>query len=691
MINAVNIPFGLANPLGSTYYPEGVNFSIFSKNATSIDLLLFDKPEDERPSRILRLDPKYNRTFYYWHIFVTKLRPGQLYGYRIQGPENPGAGHFFDKDKLILDPYARAVANTHKYSREAASKPGNNYGVALKSVVADPFEYDWEGDQPIQKPYASTMIYEMHVKGFTAHPSSGVDKANKGTYAGLIEKIPYLKELGVTAVELMPVQQFDMLDARPPLNNYWGYSPIAFFAPHAGYSKASPHKPLEVLTEFKDMVKAFHKAGIEVILDVVFNHTAEAGMDGPILSFKGIENKSYYIFDQKNASYKDYTGCGNTLNANHSVVRRMIMDCLRSWVTEFHIDGFRFDLASVLSRDESGVPLENPPVLWEIESDPVLAGTKIIAEAWDAAGLYQVGNFIGDRWAEWNGKYRDHVRRFVKGDKGMVSKMASKIVGSPDLFPEPDREPNRSIHFVTCHDGFTMLDLVSYNKKHNKANLENSRDGANHNFSWNCGTEGPTKNHTINSLRLRQVKNFLTILFFSQGTPMLLMGDECGRTQQGNNNAYCQDNEISWFDWSLVDRNKDLLRFTRGLIRTMQSLKVMRIENLLATNMELNQPHISWHGVRPNQPDWSENSHSLAFTIVHPGANEYIHVMLNAFWEPLKFELPKLPEKRRYRQIVNTSLPAPADYSDIESAMYINGQHIVVPDRSVIVLFGSKA
>lgn len=433
------------------------------------------------------------------------------------------------------------------------------------------------------------------------------------------------------------------------------------------------------------MVKAFHKAGIEVILDVVFNHTAEGGMDGPILSFRGLENKAYYILNDEKNEYLDYSGCGNTINANHSIARRMIMDCLRSWVTEYHIDGFRFDLASVLSRDELGEPLKNPPVLWEIESDPALAGTKIIAEAWDAAGLYQVGSFIGDRWAEWNGKYRDHVRRFMKGEKGFVSKFSSKIMASPDIYVDPDREPNRSIHFVSCHDGFTLNDLVSYNQKHNEANLEDNRDGSNTNFSWNCGVEGDSHDPFIDELRLRQIKNFLTLTFISQGTPMLFMGDEVRRSQGGNNNAYCQDNEIGWFDWKLVNRNAGLLNFVKGLISFTQGSEIFKIEDLLATPEDIDEPHISWHGVALNKPDWSKNSHSLAFTLFHPETNEVIHVMVNAYWKSLKFQIPGLKDKK-WCKIIDTSVAAPEDFCEAGKGKIIDRKKINVMDRSIIVL-----
>ncbi|MCG8309883.1 MAG: glycogen debranching protein GlgX [Cytophagales bacterium] len=683
MVSFVNIPFGNSHPLGATCYPEGVNFSIFSKNARQIDLLLFDSERDAEPSEVYKLDPQKNRTFYYWHIFLPGIKPGQLYGYRAYGPKSPTPGDMFDENKLLIDPYARALAGRKIYSRQAARSPGNNFGSAMKCVVVDPHQYDWGSDLPIQRPYSESIIYEMHVGGFTKNPNSGIEASKRGTYLGLIEKIPYLKELGVTAVELMPVQFFDEQDAQPGLSNYWGYSQIAFFAPHSGYGVSDD--PIEVVNEFREMVKALHRAGIEVILDVVFNHTAEGGMDGPILSFRGLENKAYYILNDEKNAYLDYSGCGNTVNANHSIVRRMIMDCLRSWVTEYHIDGFRFDLASVLSRDELGEPLENPPVLWEIESDPVLAGTKIIAEAWDAAGLYQVGSFIGDRWAEWNGKYRDHVRRFMKGDKGMISKFASKIMASPDIYMDPAREPNRSIHFVSCHDGFTLNDLVSYNLKHNEANLEDNRDGSNTNFSWNCGVEGETFDPYINELRLRQIKNFLTLTFISQGTPMLLMGDEVRRSQRGNNNTYCQDNATGWFDWELVKKHADLLGFVKGLIAFTLNKKIFKIKDLLATPEDIDEPHITWHGVHLNKPDWSENSRSLAFTLFHPAANEIIHVIVNAYWKKLKFQIPKLVEKKWYK-IVDTSEVAGKDFSALGKGATIDQRKIQVPDRSIIVM-----
>lgn len=499
-----------------------------------MELLLFDSPNAPLPDRIIQLEPKQNKTFYYWHVFVSNIGAGQVYAYRVDGPFNPDKGHRFDNTKVLLDPYAKAVVGWENYSREAAIYPGDNCAKALRGVVVDFSTYDWEGDIPLCIPYAKTVIYEMHVSGFTRNPNSGVPCEKRGTYAGLVEKIPYLKDLGVTAVELLPIHQFDEQDVRPGLKNYWGYSTIAFFAPHQAYS--SRQDSLGMLDEFRDMVKALHQAGIEVILDVVFNHTAEGDDTGPTLSFKGLENQAYYILEQDSTKYSNYSGCGNTLNTNHEIVSRMIIDSLTYWVAEMHIDGFRFDLASVLSRSRLGHPLEDPPILWAIESEPILAGTKIIAEAWDAAGLYQVGSFIGDRFAEWNGPFRDDVRCFVKGESGMVKRLADRILGSPDLYLQPEREPNHSINFVTCHDGFTLNDLVSYDSKHNEANGEDSRDGANHNFSWNCGEEGATNSPAIAALRLQQSKNLLTILLISQGTPMLLMGDEVRRTQLGNNN-----------------------------------------------------------------------------------------------------------------------------------------------------------
>jgi glycogen operon protein len=457
------------------------------------------------------------------------------------------------------------VAVPEGYSRIEASRPGGNVARAMKSVVTDVRTYDWEGDAPLKRPSARTIIYEMHVRGFTRHPNSGVTEQRRGTYAGLIEKIPYLQELGITAVELLPVFQFDPQDCPPGRVNYWGYAPVSFFAPHQAYS--SRKDPLGALDEFRDMVKALHRAGIEIILDVVYNHTAEGDNSGPTFCYRGLENGAYYILEEDRSGYSNYTGTGNTLNANHPIVRRLILDSLWFWVEEMHVDGFRFDLASILARDEAGRPLQNPPILWDIESDPALAGTKLIAEAWDAAGLYQVGSFVGDSWKEWNGRFRDDARDFFRGEAGSVARFADRLIGSPEIYGHEEREPEQSVNFVTCHDGFTLNDLVSYNGKHNEANGEDNRDGANDNRSWNCGVEGPTDDPTIERLRNRQVKNFLTVTLLSLGVPMILMGDEVRRTQRGNNNAYCLDDETTWFDWSLVRRHADVHRFVALLNR----------------------------------------------------------------------------------------------------------------------------
>ena len=688
---SANTLSGQSFPLGATIYPNGVNFCIFSEHAEAIELLLFDEPNSPQPSRIIKLDPQQNKTFYYWHVYVPGIGAGQIYAYRARGPFAPELGHRFDATKVLLDPYARAIVGDEIYSREAAIHPGDNCSQALRGVVVDTMTYDWEGDRPLELPYSSSVIYELHVGGFTSHPNSGVSPEKRGTFAGLIEKIPYLKELGVTAVELLPVHYFDPEDAPLGHPNYWGYSTIGFFAPYRGYS--SRKDVLGPVDEFRDMVKALHRAGIEVILDVVFNHTAEGNHKGPTLSFRGLANKIYYILEEDRTYYSNYTGCGNTFRGNHPIVGHLILDSLRYWVSEMHVDGFRFDLASVLQRDATGRPLDDritftPDILWTIESDPILAGTKLIAEAWDAAGLYHVGKFVelADWFAEWNGPFRDDVRRFVKSDLGTVGSIAARVLGSPDIYRRRDTDINRSINFITCHDGFTLNDLVSYNTKHNEANGEKNRDGSNDNFSWNCGEEGETEEEEIETLRLRQIKNLLTVLFISQGTPMLLMGDEVRRTQKGNNNAYCQDNELSWFDWSLVEKNYDLLCFVKQLIHFVQGLELFRQESLLEVTDRSNKPHLSWQGVTLGQPDWSYYSHSLAFTLRHPEAKEHLHVMLNAYWEPLTFELPLPEEGQCWHRIVDTSLSLPETVCEINAAHPFKGEAYQVEARSCVVL-----
>jgi glycogen operon protein len=682
--DALPLEAGASAPLGATLQDGGVNFSVFSKHATRVDLLLFDAVDAAQPARTVVLEPPRHRTYHYWHALVPGLGPGQIYGFRAYGPAAPERGLRFDADKVLFDPYGLAIALPDGYDRRTASRPGDNTAQAIKSLVADPQRYDWEGDRPLQRPFARTVIYETHVGGFTRHESSGVPAARRGTYAGLIEKIPYLQDLGITAVELLPVFQFDPHHA-PNGSNYWGYQPLSFFAPHHGYS--STPSPLGVIDEFRDMVKALHRAGIEVILDVVFNHTAEGGADGTTQCYRGFANDFYYILEPDRSRYADYSGCGNTLNANQPIVRRLIRDSLRYWVTEMHVDGFRFDLASILSRDESGQPHPNPPVLWDIESDPLLAGTKLIAEAWDAAGLYQVGTFVGDTWQEWNGRFRDDVRRFVKGNEGAVSSMVTRLLGSPDLFGHENREAEQSVNFVTCHDGFTLNDLVSYDRKHNEVNGEENRDGSNDNLSWNCGVEGPTEDAAIEALRNRQVKNFFALTLMAAGAPMLLMGDEVRRTQLGNNNAYCQDNEISWFDWRLLERHADVYRFVKRLVTFRRRRDVTTAGIPISLNDLLHQAHIEWHGVALGSPDWSDHSHAIAFTIRSFHARFQIHGMCNAYWEPLSFALPNVPAgEDAWRQWIDTALPSPRDIWAFRETPRVERTEYVVQARSIVVL-----
>ena len=679
---------GQSFPIGSTVHNNGVNFSLFSKNASSVELLLFNDVNDVIPARVITLDAKKNRTYHYWHVFISGIGHGQLYGYRVNGPFEPTQGHRYDPSKVLLDPYAKLVAVPDGYNREATAVYGEAHIPAMKSVVADLSLYNWEGDKHPQHPFAKTIIYEMHVGGFTKNPNSGVAAGKRGTYAGLIEKIPYLVDLGITAVELLPVFQFDEQDCPKGHKNYWGYCPVSFFAPHQAYS--SEESPTAALDEFRDMVKALHRAGIEVILDVVFNHTAEGNQDGPTLSYRGIDNSIYYILEKDKSLYANYSGTGNTLNANHPIVRRMIIDSLRFWVSEMHVDGFRFDLASILARDGSGNPIENPPVLWDIESDPVLAVAKLIAEAWDAAGLYQVGSFIGDSWKEWNGQFRDQVRAFAKGDNGTLSKFVSKLLGSPDIYGHQEREPEQSINFVTCHDGFTMNDLVSYNTKHNEANLENNRDGSNDNLSWNFGVEGPTDDYAIEELRNRQVKNLFTYVLMAIGAPMLSMGDEVRRTQSGNNNAYCQDNEISWFDWGDIQRHTDILRFVKMLIRFRLQRDSAKDEYSMSLNQLLSKPSITWHGIKLNQPDWSDDSHSIAFTITSLSGAVSLHFMLNAYSKPLEFEIPGMVGENtitKWKRWIDTALPSPDDICAWADAKEYTSDTYWVQSYSIVIFF----
>jgi glycogen operon protein len=676
-------------PLGATLVAGGVDFSVFSRDASRIELLLFDRVDDARPARVVPIDAAANRHYHYWHVFVPGVQRGQLYGYRASGAFDPARGLRFDPLKVLLDPYGRGVVVPDGYSRSAAAMSGDNAATAMKSVVVDPGDYDWEGDHPLNTPASRTIVYELHVRGFTKHPSSGVRDSARGTYAGLIEKIPYLRDLGVTAVELLPVFQFDP-QAVPPGDgrvNYWGYAPVSFFAPHQAYS--SRRDGIGPLDEFRDMVKALHRAGIEVILDVVFNHTAEDDEAGPTHCFRGLDNRGYYILERDRAKYANYTGCGNTLNANDPIVRRMIVDSLRYWVEHMHVDGFRFDLASVLSRDSSGQPMPDPPIAWDIESEPTLAGTKLIAEAWDAAGLYQVGSFVGDAWKEWNGRFRDDVRSFVRGEEGVVPRLADRLLGSHDVYGHKAREAEASVNFVTCHDGFTLNDLVSYDAKHNEANGEQNRDGANDNRSWNCGVEGPTDDPAIEALRNRQVKNFFALTLLSLGLPMILMGDEMRRSQGGNNNAYCRDDVSNWLDWTLLERHADVHRF----LRLLNARRVQRDESAeqqrISLSEMLRQARLTWHGIRLGQPDWGLHSHTLALDAEMPGEGIGFYLIMNAYWEPLDFELPDAGDPQPWRRWIDTACPSPDDIVPWRSAPPFDGRSYPAASRSVVLLWRS--
>ena len=675
---------GRSYPVGATLTPAGANFSIYSRNASGMELLLFDREDDPKPSQIIGLDPDANCTYYYWHVFVPGVKAGQLYGFHVHGRSDPSGGFRFDPSKVLLDPYGRGVTVPKNYTRGAASAKGrDDTAVAMKSVVVDSNNYDWEGDTSLRRPVQQTIVYEMHVRGFTAHPSSGVPQELRGTYAGVISKIPYLQELGVTAVELLPVFQFDAQDAPGGRVNYWGYAPVSYFAPHQAYS--SRRDGIGPVQEFRDMVKALHRAGIEVFLDVVFNHTAEDDETGPTFCFRGIDNSTYYILENGGSRYANFSGTGNTLNGNHPIVRRLIVDSLRYWVEEMHVDGFRFDLAAILSRDSHGQVMPRPPVLLDIDCDPVLAGIKIIAEAWDAAGLYEVGSFVGDSWREWNGRFRDDLRSFIRSEDNSVPRIADRVLGSPEMYTHKNREAEQSVNFVTCHDGFTLNDLVCYNEKHNEANGEDNRDGANDNRSWNCGVEGPSDDPAIEKLRNRQVKNLLTATLLSLGLPMIVMGDEVRRTQGGNNNAYCQDTEISWLDWGLVSKHADVHRFVRMLIAGRRLRRLDDKNGSPSLSALLQNSKRTWHGVKLNQPDWSPSSHSVAISAELPELR--VHYMMNFYWEPLDFELPSVTgDKGGWRRWIDTSLDPPNEIVDWQSAPAVTGQIYQAGPRSVAVL-----
>ena len=661
---------GRRYPSGATLEADGVNFSIFSRHATGVELLLYENGTAEKPFQIIRLEAEDNHSFFNWHIKMVGLPPGTHYTWRMDGPADASEfGWRFDPAVELVDPWAREIDTRH-WDRWRTLRVGPTPHRSMRAVV--PYEdYDWEGDQSLHMQTQEMIIYEMHVGGFTRHPSSGV--AHPGTFAGVVEKIPYLQALGITHIELLPVMAFDESDvprqvAELGLENYWGYCTHSFFAPHSGYCLRDDGRSAR--KEFRDMVKALHRAGIGVIMDVVFNHTAEGGAGGPMLNFKGIGNETFYHLDPLDRScYRDYTGCGNTINANHPFVAHFIIDCLEYWVREMHVDGFRFDLASALARGENGVPLPNPPVLWGIELSDALAGTKLIAEAWDATGLYQVGSFPGYRWMEWNGLYRDTLRRFVSGQPGLISELATRLSGSSDLYGANLRLPINSVNFVTCHDGFTLWDMVSYHHKRNEANGEANRDGTDTNLSWNCGIEGVTADQAILALRRRQAKNFMALLLLSQGVPMLLAGDEMLRTQHGNNNAWCQNNEMGWIDWSCAERNADMVRFVSGMIALRKRHPNLMRRHFLAGQRKAGSdlPDIVWHGAKLDNPGWGDRrGRQLAFTLGGQSAGEAaLHVMINSADDTVEFELPQLETGQWFRAI-DTSLASPQDLPDPE-------------------------
>jgi isoamylase len=684
---------GAPHPLGATISDNGVNFSLYSSTATGVELLLFDAHDSPQPLQTIPLVPSKNKTFHFWHIFVNGLKPGAHYAFRVSGPFVPEAGLRHNTNKVLIDPYARGNTKT-VWNRGNACNDSDNVATCLRSVVIDPSTYDWEGDKPLNRPIEDTIVYEMHVRGFTKSPSSKVKQP--GTFAGLIEKIPYLKDLGITAVELLPIFDFD--ETAPlrtvngqPLWNFWGYSTLGYFAPHSAFCL----KPEEGahLKEFRDAVKAFHKAGIEVILDVVFNHTDEGNQQGPNFCFRGIDNRSYYFLVPTALQYyMDYSGCGNTFNCNHPIVAKFIVDCLHYWVNEAHVDGFRFDEGSILSRGEDGNPLTHPPLVWAVELGEALMDTKLIAEAWDAAGLYQIGHFPGDRWGEWNGRYRDTIRRFVRGDAGMVGQVADSICGSASLYQARGGEPTNSINFVNCHDGFTLNDLVSYNSKHNEANGEGNNDGVNENLSWNCGAEGDTSDAGIEKLREQQIRNFFTILMLSRGVPMFVAGDEVRNTQHGNNNAYCQDNAVGWLDWAGPEKYPDMLRFFRRMIEFRKNHKAVRKNAFFCGDLNgRGMPDITWHGTKLNSPGWGDaQARALGFTLAGFDGDSDIHVMMNMYWDPLDMEIPPL-SGRKWARTVDTSLPSPSDVADPDKETSYPNPSYRVNGRSIVVLINKPA
>lgn len=679
-------------PFGATIVPSGVNFSIFSRFATDCELVLYKKHEKE-PFAII----PFFREFRIGNVFsmvVFDLDYENLeYGYRMDGPNNFQEGHWFNKDKVLLDPYAKAIGGREIWGKEP---DWNDEFQHRGRIIFD--DFDWQGDIPIEIPVVELIIYEMHVRGFTKHQSSGVKYP--GTYAAIKEKIPYLQELGINCVELLPINEFDEFEnyrisetTGEKLLNYWGYGTVGFFAPKAGF--AATGKFGMEFDELKALIKELHKNGIEVLLDVVFNHTAEGNENGPYISFRGLDNKTYYMLTPE-GYYYNFSGCGNTLNCNNPIVRNMILDCLRYWAAEYHIDGFRFDLAAILGRDQNGAPMSNPPLLEILAFDPILGKCKLVAEAWDAGGLYQVGSFPSSgRWAEWNGKYRDDIRKFIKSESGMVGVIQNRISGSPDLYKLQNRGARASINFITCHDGFNLMDLVSYDRKHNEANGEGNRDGGDDNCSWNNGWEGSVDNWDINRARIKQIKNAVTLLMISHGIPMILSGDEMGKTQYGNNNAYCQDNELSWINWEDLKKNQEIFDFFKGIIGFRKNHPILRQEsNFELQNAYNGYPSLSFHGQKAWNVEYHDESYCLG--VMYCGNNfeetqeEFIYVAINMHWEMHGFELPSLPDNLKWHVAVNTCMNGMEDIWLCGEERYVENQYEVLVDRRSIVVLLAK-
>ena len=707
---------GKALPLGASLTHGGVNFAIFSRNASAITLIIFESADNNSPRLEIPLDKKTHKTGNIWHCFIRGLQAGTCYLYRADGQYIPEKGLRFNPHKTLLDPYAKALTDISEWDYGKCAgydtgKPGRDLTYSYDDDIAHQprcvvvnDNFDWQGDMPLNYPLRFSVIYETHVKGFTAHPNSEVE--HPGTYRGVIEKIPFLKDLGITSVEFLPVQEFNGNEIIRPnprtgkkLTNYWGYSTVAFFAPKGSY--ASDKSPGGQVNEFKEMVRELHKAKIEVILDIVFNHTAEGNEEGPTFSFRGLDNSVYYILNENKRYYQNYSGCGNTVNCNHPVVRTFIMDCLRYWVMEMHVDGFRFDLGSILGRDQSGRIMENPPTLEQIAEDPVLNSTKIIAEAWDAGGAYQVGWFPGGRWAEWNDKFRDNVRRYWRGDPKETRFLATRIAGSSDLYLRDGRKPFHSINFVTSHDGFTINDLVSYNNKHNEDNGENNCDGSGKNLSYNYGIEGATSDPIIGTLRERQIKNFFATLMVSLGTPMILGGDEFARTQNGNNNAYCQDNETSWYDWSLLKKNSGLYRFVKEMIAfRLRHPGFMRPEFFTGRGGTYKAiPDITWFNEGGTSIDWEKIGYYLALRLLGSKADTLadrddndFYIMLNAYSDLKNFTIAEPPPKKQWYRVVDTGISSPNDILSPGKEELLSSQRSYsVKARSIVILISKEA